>query len=836
MVSDLYQDWFQEGSFIGKGIYQVEAFEDALDDHFPENRILSHDLLEGCYARSGLLSDVQLYEDYPASYRADVSRRHRWMRGDWQIAQWLLPRVPGRDGRLRVNPLSALSRWKLADNLRRSLVPAALTALLVLGLVLVDQPGVWMLAVLGILLIPALLTAMLGALRKPGDLRWPAHLGAALRAAGQRMTQALFGLACLPYEAYFSLDTVLRTLWRLGVSHRNLLEWTCSGEPSGAEADSLWANYQRMWIAPALGLGAGAVLALRDPLALLVAAPLLLAWLAAPLLAWWLSRPLTARPAHLSVEQTGFLRHNARKTWAFFETVVGAEDHWLPPDNVQEHPVAAVAHRTSPTNMGLSLLANLAAYDFGYLPAGGLIARTGEALRTMAALPRHAGHFYNWYDTRSLEPLEPRYISSVDSGNLAGHLSTLQPGLLALIDAPILHPRWREGIVDSWQVLGDAPVLARFGQTLNAAGLTPPRSLSAARDCLVDLTALADAAVGEEASLGAQSLARHCRAVLDELLVLAADGEDKTWRGDLAMSLRQVAELEEGAADQPARARIRQIEQLAHTANELARLDYGLLFDDAQSLLAIGYRVAEHRRDDSYYDLLASEARLGCFVAIAQGQLPQESWFALGRLLTRAQGQTTLLSWSGSMFEYLMPLLVIPSEPNTLLDQTYRTAVVRSFMAHHQGMTLLALAHLLLDRPMQRRFAAVPSFQATALLLQERIPKTTAFYSDTHGEITSERASDGTLESPIRVLTTPNTPHPQVQLLSNGRYHVMVTNAGGGYSRWQDLAVTRWREDSTPRRFSPKGGPSSAAAIRASNPIPRSSSRPRMIWNCAACA
>lgn len=938
-VSDLYQDWFQEGSFIGKGIYHIDAFEQAIDDHFPENRILSHDLLEGCYARSGLLSDVQLYEDYPACYSADVSRRHRWIRGDWQIAQWLLPRVPGRDGGMRVNPISALSRWKLADNLRRSLVPAALTTLLVLGLVLLAKPGIWTLAVLGILLIPALLTAMLSALSKPGDLPWPAHLAAAARAAGQRLKQALFILACLPYEAYFSLDAVTRTLWRLGVSRRGLLEWTAASDLERMDR-GLAAVYRAMWIAPALAFIAGTALALREPLALLVAAPILLAWLAAPLLAWWMSRPLEPRGAHLSIEQTGFLHRSARKTWAFFETFVGTDDHWLPPDNVQEHPVAVVAHRTSPTNMGLSLLANLAAYDFGYLPAGGLIARTSAALRTMTGLERHRGHFFNWYDTQSLEPLEPRYISSVDSGNLAGHLATLKPGLLALIDAPILNPCWLPGISETWQVLTDALTapsssltsasglrpalsapLARFDEQLKSASLGPPTDLNEARDCLDTLTVEAEAAVREldagasdDLAAWTRRLAQQCRALLDDLLLLAPwcfepgldaddkDSIDKRSLTDLTLTMRQVATLEQSGPGRPALARIREIEQLVITAGSLARLDYDFLFDEAQSLLAIGYRVAERRRDESYYDLLASEARLGCFVAIAQGQLPQESWFALGRLLTRASGNTTLLSWSGSMFEYLMPLLVMPSYDNTLLDQTYRTAVarqiaygkergvpwgvsesgyngvdaqlnyqyrafgvpglglkrwlaedlvvapyasalalmvapeaacqnlqrlaasglsgpfgfyeaidytpsrlprgqasavVRSFMAHHQGMTLLSLAHLLLDRPMQRRFAAVPSFQATALLLQERIPKTTAFYSDTHGEITSERASDGPVESPIRVLTTPNTPHPEVQLLSNGRYHVMVTNAGGGYSRWQDLAVTRWREDST---------------------------------------
>ncbi|NEV64420.1 glycoside hydrolase family 94 protein [Thiorhodococcus minor] len=936
-VSDLYQDWLQEGSFIGKGIYAVDAFEQALDDHLPENRILSHDLLEGCYARSGLLSDVQLYEDYPVCYSADVSRRHRWIRGDWQIAQWLLPRVPGRDGQPRRNPLSALSRWKLADNLRRSLVPAALTALLVLGLAFLDEPGLWTLAVLGIVLVPALLTALLSGLRKPGDLRWRAHLSAVLRAAGHGLSQAVFTLVCLPYEAYFSLDAMARTLWRMGVSRCRLLEWTSSGDLE-RRGQGLAAFYRTMWIAPAIALITGAGLAARAPATLLVATPILLPWLAAPLVAWWMSRPLERREAHLTADQTGFLRTVARKTWAFFETFVGADDHWLPPDNVQEHPTAVVAHRTSPTNMGLSLLANLAAYDFGYLPAGALMARTGAALDTMAGLERHRGHFFNWYDTQSLAPLAPHYISSVDSGNLAGHLSTLQPGLLALIDAPILNPRWLDGLDDTLKALEGAveagselgrgavlpAPLERFRRTLASAVQSPPTSLSAVRDCLHALTTQAEKAAqgansahADEVAAWSLRLARQCRATLDELLFLApwlaetarAEGPqavpDAGPQPGLSLTLRQVSGLEVGAVGDPgrhARERIATLEHLAHTAGDLARMDYDFLFDEAQTLLAIGYDVTERRRDGSNYDLLASEARLGCFVAIAQGQLPQESWFALGRLLTRAAGDATLLSWSGSMFEYLMPLLVMPTYDNTLLDQTYRTAVarqiaygkergvpwgvsesgyngvdaqlnyqyrafgvpglglkrwlaedlvvapyasalalmvapeaaclnlqrlaangltgrygfyeavdytpsrlprgqasavIRSFMAHHQGMTFLSLAYLLLDRPMQRRFAASPSFQATALLLQERIPKTTAFYSDTHGEITSERASAGALEAPIRVLGSPDTPHPEVQLLSNGRYHVMVTHAGGGYSRWNDLAVTRWREDST---------------------------------------
>ncbi|MBK1717370.1 cyclic beta 1-2 glucan synthetase [Thiocystis violacea] len=932
-VSDVYQDWFQEGSYIGKGIYEVDAFEQALGGRFPENRILSHDLLEGCHARSGLLSDVQLYEEYPACYSADVSRRYRWIRGDWQVACWLLPRVPGLDGQRRRNPLSALSRWKLADNLRRSLAPAALTLLFVLGWTVTESPGLWTLAVLGISMIPSLLTALLSFLQKPGDVRWRHHLTAALRAAGRQLEQAVFTIVCLPYEGFFSLDAMVRTLWRTRVSHRRLLEWTSSGDLDRA-GRGLVDFHRMMWIAPALALVTALVLALSEPAVLLVAGPILLLWLAAPSLAWWMSRPLTRREARLTAEQFHFLRAMSRKTWAFFEQFVGPDDHWLPPDNYQEHPVAVVAHRTSPTNMGLSLLANLAAHDFGYLTTGGLIARTAGALDTMAGLDRYRGHFFNWYDTQTLKPLAPIYISSVDSGNLAGHLLTLQPGLLALIDAPILNPRWLDGIEDSFGILrdgldgGSAPhrkhappaVLTPFQRTLTSAIQSPPTGLAAARDCLESLATAAESAAldltEDAAHAWAISLAQQCRAILDDLRFLTpwlANPAPNQF--DEVPTLRELARVELALEDntdvkdnrireasQRARERIAALERLALQAGELARMDYDFLYDESRHLLAIGYNVTDHRQDASYYDLLASEARLGSFVAIAQGQLPQESWFALGRLLTVAAGEPTLLSWSGSMFEYLMPLLVMPTYDHTLLDQTYRTAVarqiqygkqrgvpwgvsesgyntvdihlnyqyhafgvpglglkrwlaedlviapyasalalmvapeaacqnlqrlaasgfegrygfyeaidyttsrlprgqssavVRSFMAHHQGMSFLSLAYLLLDRPMQKRFASAPLFQATALLLQERIPKTPSFYSHATGEPTDIRTTDSDQESQIRVFTSPHTAIPEVKLLSNGRYHVMVTNAGGGSSRWKDLAVTRWREDTT---------------------------------------
>jgi cyclic beta-1,2-glucan synthetase len=953
-VSDVYQDLFHEGSFIGKGIYDVDAFERTLNGRFPENRILSHDLLEGCYARAGLLSDVQLYEEYPSSYSADVSRRHRWIRGDWQLARWLFPWVPGPGGHCLKNPLSILSRWKLLDNLRRSLVPAALTLLLLLGWTVLASPWFWTLSVMGIILVPSLVTSVLEMLQKPGDVLMGQHLAAAVRSVGRRFVQSAFTFVCLPYEAFFSLDAIVRTLWRMLVTHRRLLEWNPSGNPD-RNGTGLAASYRTMWIAPIVASVALIYLTLSRPTALAVALPILGLWFASPAIVWWISRPLSRRKASLTIDQTIFLRKISRKTWAFFETFVGPEDHWLPPDNYQEHPVAGVAHSTSPTNMGLALLANLSAYDFSYISAGQLIERTANALGTMETLERHRGHFFNWYDTQSLKPLQPMYISTVDSGNLAAHLLTLQPGLLALPDQKILGERFFDGLNDTLKILmdtmeGPAPAkLVELQKNLESVSDNPPTTLAAAWLCLDKLaTSIAgmvatfdsnDADSESKAKWWALAFAGQCQDAIDELAFLAPwimltattdKLHDFPGIGKIP-TLREVAKLEpellpaiehrlrldampeERAwldelrrliteASYRARTRIEVIERLALQASKLSHMEYDFLYDKTSHLLAIGYNLSEHRRDPSYYDLLASEARLSSFVAIAQGQLPQESWFALGRLLTTVGGEPILLSWSGSMFEYLMPLLVMPTYEHTLLDQTYKAAVARqieygkkrgvpwgisesgyntidahlnyqyrafgvpglgltrglaedlviapyasalalmidpeeaclnlqrlaaegfegkygfyeaidytpsrlqrgqstvvvpSFMAHHEGMSFLSLASLLLNRPMQKRFESNPLFQATILLLQERIPKATAFYSHTAEPPDLHMASDNEERAPVRVFSSPDTPVPEVQLLSNGRYHVMITNAGGGYSHWKDIAVTRWREDST---------------------------------------
>ncbi|MGA3006477.1 MAG: glucoamylase family protein, partial [Opitutaceae bacterium] len=958
-VSDVYQDLFQEGSFIGKGIYDVDAFEQAMTGRFPENTVLSHDLLESCHGRSALVSDVEFYEEHPSRYDVDIDRRHRWIRGDWQIVQWLLRRVPGFAARPMANPLSLLSQWKIFDNLRRSLVPVALL-LLLLGnwLILPELGGLGSLLVLSIVTLPGLLSALANVFCKPADLPWPMHLRAAAGPCGRQLGQILLALVFLPYDAFISLDAIGKTLLRLWVTHKRMLQWQTSGEAERAARAGLAGFHATMWIAPIVALASGVLLALFHPADSPLALPFLGLWLASPWIAWRISQPIVATTPDLTEGQSIFLRRTARKTWCFFETFVTAQENWLPPDNIQEGPAPAVAARTSPTNMGLALLASLAARDFGYLSTGGLIRRAQDALATMQRLERYRGHFYNWYEIRTLQPLLPLYVSSVDSGNLAGHLLTFASGLREQADEKIFTPQVFSGLRDTVAILRDLSggnaALTRLDAELAQAPSNLRAGFALLEQAAAQATEIADSLANETTELKGwgQILKQNCQEHRDDLLDLAPwlalPAPDRSQPGvdlksqisdlrserlvrlDQAPTLRELAMLEQwlgpsidpaGLPSRPeeqarsselvrslreasahARQRLASLEALARQCDELAAMDFTFLFDPARELFSIGFNVAERRLDASFYDLLASESRLCSYVAIALGQVPQDHWFSMGRLLVSSRGEPVLLSWSGSMFEYLMPLLVMPNYENTLLDHTCRAAVqqqieygqlrgvpwgisesgynrtdihlnyqyrafgvpglglkrglaedlviapyasamalmvapmeacanlqrlaaegregaygfyeavdytpsrlppgetsatIRSFMAHHQGMSLLALASLLRDDPMPRRFMACPMLKAAGLLLQERVPKAAASVFAEDLTLETARTISGEGESVMRIFSNPSPPVPEVHLLSNGRYHVVISSAGGGYSRWRDLAVTRWREDAT---------------------------------------
>jgi cyclic beta-1,2-glucan synthetase len=970
-VSDVYQDLFGEGSYTGKGIYDVDAFESALAGRVPEGSLLSHDLFEGLFARVGLVTDIELFEEFPARYEVAAARAHRWARGDWQLLPWLLrgtARAP--EGRTRIG---SIGRWKMLDNLRRTLsAPGAYVTLLLAWLLPGGSPEVWSKLVLLSLALPALVPVSTDVLPKRPGISKRVYLRSLLGSLALAGAHIALALILLAHQAWLMGDAALRTVWRL-LTRQRLLEWTSAAQVKARSSLDLRDVYTRMWGAVALAVVAAVAAALGTGRAWSIAFPFIALWLLSPAVARWLSMPPRAHPAEeLRREERDVLRAVARRSWRFFETFVGAEDHSLPPDNFQEEPRPVVAHRTSPTNVGLYLLSSTAARDLGWIGTLDLGDRLDATLATMEKLERFRGHLYNWYDTRTLRPLEPRYVSTVDSGNLAGHLGVVAVALRERARRPLVDRRVGRGIDDALLLLeetlppdgdGEAAVetlraaVAGFRAALSPEPTTVPawaarlRELASAASRLSELTASLE---GSETAAWVDALqttiASHHRDLdalapwaeaLDEAMAaLPADvaaGLPAVTRllgparplGDLpaaaAAAAREVADLLEasagaaGPALDPGRltkvkealersalaatTEARRREDAAGAALALAEgMDFTFLFDTSRQLFAIGYRVADGALDEGRYDLLASEARLTSFLCVARGEVPPVHWFRLGRPMTPVELGSALVSWSGSMFEYLMAALVMRAPEGSLLDQSCRlvvkrqiaygasngvpwgisesaynvrdldltyqyssfgvpglglerglgedlviapyatalaamvdapaaarnfmelarlggrgahgyyealdftrsrlpegakVAVVRAYMAHHQGMTVTSLANVLLEGLLRERFHGEPIVEATELLLHERMPRDIPV-TRPRGE---EVRAPGHLREPAvpaaRRFTSPADALPRTHLLSNGRYVVMMTAAGAGYSLCGALAVTRWREDRT---------------------------------------
>ena len=806
-VSDVYQDLYGEGSFTGKGIYDVDAFETATQGRFPENTLLSHDLIEGNFARAGLVTDVAVFDDYPARYLSFSRRKHRWIRGDWQLLRWLTRWVPGPSGPER-NRLGKLARWKILDNLRRSTVELAQFLFIVAGWTLLPgSPLRW--TVLGVLAVaaPWIVSLLLALIGPSSDKSLRAYYASVGRDALTSARQVALAVIFLAQNAWVSADAIVRTLWRLFVSHEKLLEWQSAAlterHTSGSLAQlvrAMWPAVVGPWVLAELALWRAVTVAGPTEAAvwtvLIPIVPLLGAWVSAPLIAHAMSQPVRREVATLDEEARATALRYARAHWEFFATFVNEGTAWLAPDNFQEDPEPVVALRTSPTNIGLQLLATLSAHDLGFIGLDDATERLERAFASLARLRRHRGHFLNWYSLPDLEVLEPSYVSTVDSGNLAGHLIAL-------------------------------------------------------RQACHELAAV-------------------------------------TTRGDSAGG--------GNGAGIPAR-----LERIADACDRYVReMEFGFLYDASTKLFRIGFNASTHQPDQSSYDLLASEARLASFVAIAKDEIATEHWFHMGRALSFAHGHASLVSWSGSMFEYLMPILVMRAFPETLLGHTYdgalarqmhygaergvpwgvsesaynvrdrhltyqyrafgvpdlalkrglgkdlvvapyasglammvdpvralanlgtlealgalgtygfydaldytrpangdRFAIVRCHMAHHVGMTLVALTNVLRERVWQERFHADPMVCAAALLLDERVPSRLE-YQRPQPRRPEEEVRKASAEGPVvREYTHVDTARPQVALLGHAPLTVMVTHAGGGYSRYGELAVTRWRSDGT---------------------------------------
>ncbi|HEY4230076.1 MAG TPA: glucoamylase family protein, partial [Thermoanaerobaculia bacterium] len=904
-VSDVYQDLFGEGIFTGKGIYDVDVFERALGDRVPENTQLSHDLFEGLFARAGLVSDVELFEGFPGHYEVAASRQNRWVRGDWQLLPWIAGRDPRGDGARSAIPV--MGRWKMIDNLRRSLSAPAMLATLLAGWCLPRAgPRLWTLFVLAILTLPTLLSFLTNLFPSRRGIAKRSFLRGVAADLAVGLAQSGLRIVFLAHTAWLRTDAIVRTLWRLAVTRRHLLEWVPAAQAHRALDLKLSGFHRRMGSATVVAAAAGLLVAAAGERPWPWAAPFVAAWLLSPLIAWWVSLPPreVAGPS-ISDEQARAFRRIARRTWRFFERFTGPESHGLPSDNFQETPQPEVARRTSPTNVGLALLSTVAASDFGWIGTGEMLERLEAAFSTLGKLERYRGHFFNWYDTETLQPLEPRYVSTVDSGNLAAHLVTLRNVCFERVDEPAAIEWSLAGIADALEILREsaATVSGRErGRVVTSRQIEEAVAETAALLSPVPTSR-------EEWAKRLAALTTHAETLVDIGLALVQEGEGPEAGPVLEWALAVRACVRSHAADAAWMGAAgsesvfaQRLGAIAATAGRLAQeMDFTFLYDSARELFSLGYRMSDGTLDPGHYDLLASEARLASFVAIAFGEAPVEHWFHLGRPLTPVGRGSALMSWSGSMFEYLMPDLVLEAPDGSLLKQTNRLAVrrqiayaaehgvpwgtseaaynardlrftyqysnfglsglglkrglsddlvvapyatalaamvepvaalqnferlasigalgeygfyesidytpsrvpegsefaiVRAFMAHHQGMTIVALANVVLGSVMCRRFRAEPAVQATELLLQERTPRTVAVARPvSEGEPRLHVRDE--IPPVLRRFRSPHDPTPRTHLLSNGGYSVMMTAAGSGYSRWRGLDVTRWREDTT---------------------------------------
>ena len=981
-VSDVYQDLFDEGSYVGKGIYDVAAFERSLAGQVRQNTLLSHDLFEGVHGRAALVTDITLYEEYPSRYMVYAHRMRRWIRGDWQLLPWLFPTIRTETG-MEPNRLAIIDRWKIFDNLRRSLVPANLVVLLVAGwLFLPGSPLIWTLLVLLPSVLPIAVQAMkqgkqiltLKKFLKPTRLpfiRWVLHI--------------LF----LPYEAWLALSAISVTMARMFIFHKHMLQWTTAARAARSfRLNSRYGTWIEMGFSSFLSILLGIAVIIFNPTALWVALPMLIAWLIAPQIAYQISQPITHIPEPISKTQRRQVLRLARRTWAYFEQFAGPNDRWLPPDHFQESPRGSVAHYTTPTNIGLFLVSTLSAFDLGYIGMLELAVRLRSTFESMDEMEHYRGHLMNWYDSQTLAVLPPRYVSTVDSGNLAACLITLKQGCLALADAPLLDDKQWQGLLvlldilaemlqaleknnphasiesfeveltsifervsavqnqpsdwkrtldwlsgEGWErvshrlmeLLENHPHLQHESLTelelyldlmyqhlqdmQRSLDLFAPwlKRLDAPTELIMQTPAwqnFRNALLAERPTLGqATETYKRIKIALEDFKTQLLDENvpDPAWN-ETAREWCQNLEADLSSAHLTITPLLIGFRELAAQADAaITAMDFRFLFNEHRQLFHIGYTPSAERLDPNYYDLLASEARIASLIAIAKGDVPQSHWQHLGRPVTEVNGKQALLSWSGSMFEYLMPTLFAKNYAGTFLsdgcyaaldaqksygqeqqvpwgisesgyyafdlDQHYQYrafgvpglgykrdlpddlviapyaslmglslqpqavlenmarleklnmlgrfgfyealdytkarlsdgqthATVKSYMAHHQGMILLAACNFLLDDVMVERFHADEHIQSVELLLQEKVPQNPPLeFPHTDEPAGLDEVVRWVNSAPWRVPI--DSPIPQVHVLSQGDASVMITNAGSGFSQWREFALTRWHADST---------------------------------------
>ena len=957
-ISDVYQDLFKEGIFTGKGIYDLEVFQSILKDAIPENTVLSHDLLEGSYVRAGLVTDLELIDGYPSKYSSYAMRLHRWVRGDWQLIPWIGKYVKNQKGEKVKNPLSVVARWKIVDNLRRSLV-APFTMLLI-ALAISILPGslwFWLAIAFFNIFFPLITGSIDYVASKPLSALKSKNYTPAICGLKACFLQQVLYFVFLPYQAYLMINAISITIVRVFFTKRNMLEWVTALDAEKTIKDSIGSYFIKMRFAI---LQAVIILGLSiwlKPDFTGVAAALSIVWVVSPYIAYKVSKETVYKKEFISTEDRLEIRKIARKTWRFFEEFMDKKNNYLPPDNYQEDPPNGIAHRTSPTNIGLGLLSALVARDLGYINTSELYKMVERTISTVEKMEKWNGHLYNWYDTRTLDILRPAYVSTVDSGNFVGYLITLKEGLLEYLNKPVLDKSFAHGLKDTISLIQkendetctgteyldkflesgeDSFDIDLFMTTLEKL-VCDERNKSKKFDVWAMKTnsmvnkfkeeverflswTLLINEIPKELKDGKEEVRNLFDTILEKLTNHVSLKNLSKEYGEIITIIEKIEKVIKNDnnkdkcisyLDKLKKSLLNSMESLnGFTKNymnlieRIKKLSDGTefihLYDKKRQLFSIGYDMQEGSLTNSYYDLIASEARQTSFIAIARGEVEEQHWFKLGRTLTQIDSYKGMVSWSGTMFEYLMPLLIMKTSKNTLMDETYSFAVrsqkkygkqrnvpwgtsesgfyafdielnyqykafgvpwlglkrglvedmvvapyatmlamqvdpvasiknlkrlegegangpygfyealdytperlpigekrgiVKSYMAHHQGMSLLSLNNCLNDNIMQTRFHTDPVVEAAKLLLQEKVPANIVFTKENKEKVIPFKDIAYTEEDSHREYKEPNLILPRVHIMSNGSYSVMVTDKGTGYSRCKNLDVTRWRED-----------------------------------------
>ncbi|EDS78569.1 319-kDA protein [Clostridium botulinum C str. Eklund] len=915
-VSDVYQDVFGEGIFTGKGIYNVDVFNYMLENEIPENTVLSHDLLEGSYLRTALVTDVEVIDGYPAYFNSSSKRLHRWVRGDWQLLPWFKKK----------ESINGLSKWKMIDNLRRSLLIPSIILLSAFSYnILPDGTDKWIVAAILSLITPLIFDIT-------ENLSMPIR-GISLSGkinTGKTLIEQIFLIVCfLPFNAYLMFDAIIRTLYRLFISKKNLLEWQTAADVEKSAGKRLSNYISFMWQGSFIGLVILSLAFMDSKNNGVLMIPIATLWFFSPVIAWYIGRENNNKTYNISSNDENMLRRLSRETWAYFDDLVNEENNWLAPDNYQVQPYKGVASRTSPTNIGMEFTSSLAAYDFGYIDMIESVDRISKIMDSLESLEKYKGHLYNWYDTLTKTPLMPRYVSTVDNGNLAAYMWVLEESLKEYLNSSYLNSSVRKGICDTLE-LANKEVHLKLG----------------INDFYID-----DINNIKESEFSLKLWSEFLKNIAKKFVIIEGSANDTElyWNSKLKQDVKRYfyniqknfgwienvkdSDIDKVAFNIPIKSInkfldkfisenknietdvIKSIEETKEKIHSLideirslikrcelfvGNMDFRMLYDEKRELFSIGYDVENETLSKSYYDLLASEARQASFVAIAKGDIATSHWFKLGRSMGAIGINKGLVSWSGTMFEYLMPLLIMRSYPNTLLDETYKSIVagqkrygriksvpwgisesayrafdvsmnyqykafgipgiglkrglkdelvispystvmalqvdldssieninrliddglegryglyeaidyttdrlprnvksgiVKCFMVHHEGMSLMSLDNVLNDNIFRKRFHNNPKVKSTEVLLEEKVPNKIVYERQQQFEI-SENNHEKT-HIIARGYKTSKTSIPKIQLMSNGSYSSMITASGSGYGKRDDMTIYRWKKDNT---------------------------------------